>query len=131
MTAAAIVLSGLSLSGCMSDGLDFASGARVDKTRTSSVPGASEQLSDEMTVRNAVSSADIERNGGNPIPWANTASGSAGVIGQVAETRDTSGRTCRDFVTTRHSYQGIANFQGRTCITREGEWLLLNFDRKY
>jgi hypothetical protein len=125
------MICGAVLSGCMS-GLDLFSDSNVDTTvRTNTVTnGNTERLSDEITVRNAVSSADILRTGGSPIPWANSASGSAGVISSIAENRDNNGRTCRDFVTTKHSYQGIANFSGRTCLGNSGEWLLLAFDRQ-
>lgn len=126
------MMSGLVLSGCMS-GLDmFSSDSNVDRTvRTSTVPGGTaDRLTDEITVRNAVSSADLLRAGGSPIPWANSASGSAGVISSIAENHDNAGRTCRDFVTTKHSYQGIASFTGRTCLGNSGEWLLLAFDRQ-
>ncbi len=112
--------------------LDLFSQGDVDRSvKTSSVrPSGGEGASDETTVRNAVSSVDLERNGGNPIPWANSKSGSAGVINTISESKDDVGRLCRDFVTTRHSYQGIAYFRGKTCIGNSGEWLLLNFDRK-
>lgn len=111
-------------------GLDVFSDSKVDAVRTSAVPAGAERLTDEITVRNAVSSADISRTAGSPIPWANSASGSAGVINTIAENRDDAGRTCRDFVTTKHSYQGIANYSGRTCLGSSGEWLLLAFDRQ-
>ncbi len=127
----AITTSAALLSGCMS-GLDLFSDSKVDNSiRTSTVAnGSVERLSDEVTVRNAVSSADLTRSAGSPIPWANSASGSAGVINTIAENRDDAGRTCRDFVTTKHSYQGIANYSGRTCLGNSGEWLLLAFDRQ-
>lgn len=127
----AVMMSGVTLTGCMS-GLDLFSDSKVDTSlRTSTISnGNAERLTDEITVRNAVSSADLARAGGSPIPWANSASGSAGVISTIAENRDTAGRTCRDFVTTKHSYQGIANFTGRTCMSNSGEWLLLAFDRQ-
>lgn len=127
----AVMMSGTVLSGCMS-GLDLFSDSKVDASlRTSTVSnGNTERLTDEITVRNAVSSADLARTGGNAIPWANSASGSAGVISSIAENQDRSGRTCRDFVTTKHSYQGIANFTGRTCMGNSGEWMLLAFDRQ-
>ena len=131
MAVVAVTVSAVALSGCMS-GLDLFSGSKVDSTiRTNTVAnGNVERLSDEATVRNAVSSADLARGGGSPIPWANSASGSAGVISTIAENRDGAGRTCRDFVTTKHSYQGIANYSGRTCLANSGEWLLLAFDRQ-
>lgn len=121
-----VMMSGALVSGCMS-GLDLFDD-KVDTVRTSAVPNSAERLTDEITVRNAVSSADLARTAGSAIPWANSASGSAGVISTIAENRDTAGRTCRDFVTTRHSYQGIANYTGRTCLGSSGEWMLLAFD---
>jgi hypothetical protein len=127
----AMTTSAAFLSGCMG-GLDLFADGKVDNTiRTSTVKnGNGERLSDEVTVRNAVSSADLASAAGSPIPWANSASGSAGVISTIAENRDQAGRTCRDFVTTKHSYQGIANYSGRTCLANSGEWLLLAFDRQ-
>lgn len=119
----------LSLSGCMGAGLDLADTANVDKSvSTGSVPGAiyGDSLSDEVTVRNAVSSADVAKTSGNPIPWANSSSGSAGVISSIEEDRST-GQICRRFTTTRHSYQGIAKFDGNTCLLGNGEWYLTSF----
>jgi len=124
-----MVAAGL-LCGCTT--LDIFPTSKVDTAvKTSSVgTEAKGRVSDETTIRNAVSSADLARNAGNPIPWANSASGSAGVISRIAEKRDEMGRLCRDFVTTRHSYQGIANFRGRACDGDGGEWTLLSFDRQ-
>lgn len=119
------------LSGCMSSGFDFADTA-VDKgARTASVPGGrADGTSDAATVRNAVSSTDLTRNAGTPIPWANTVSGSAGVVSSVSELSDEAGRKCRDFTTTLHSYSGVANYDGRTCVGRDGMWMLTRFDRQ-
>ncbi|MCR6499152.1 RT0821/Lpp0805 family surface protein [Shinella sp. CPCC 101442] len=123
----AVTTSAALLSSCMS-GLDLFEDSKVDSTIRTSTVANGERLSDETTVRNAVSSADLVQSAGQPIPWANSASGSAGVISTIAENRDGAGRTCRDFVTTKHSYQGIANYSGRTCLGNSGEWLLLAFD---
>lgn len=122
----------LPLAGCMSGGLDFASDVNVDKSvKTSAVPGQpTDNTSDGATVRNAVSSADLARNAGSPIPWANAVSGSAGVVTGVAEQNDENGRTCRDFTTTLHSYAGIANYDGRACVGGDGLWALTRFDRQ-
>ncbi|MCP8895027.1 hypothetical protein KYK29_08805 [Shinella daejeonensis] len=119
------------LSGCMGS-LDLFSPGDVDTSvKTSSVrPAGTESASDEATIRNAVSSADLDRAAGNPVPWANSTSGSAGVIDAITESKDDTGRLCRDFLTTRHSYQGIAYFRGKTCVGKTGEWLLLNLTRQ-
>ncbi|OJF98772.1 RT0821/Lpp0805 family surface protein [Pararhizobium antarcticum] len=129
---ATLCLITLCLSGCMSAGLDLADTASVDTSlSTGSVPQSvnRDSLSDEVTVRNAVSSADVETTGGNPIPWANSNSGSAGVISSIEEDRS-NGQVCRRFTTTRHSYQGIAKFDGNTCLLGNGEWYLTRFGKR-
>ncbi|WP_438749763.1 RT0821/Lpp0805 family surface protein [Pararhizobium sp. O133] len=125
----ALCLSAGLLSGCMSAGLDLAGGQDIDRSvSTSSVPSVTteENNSDAITVRNAVSSADVSKIGTTPIPWANSTSGSAGVISSIAE-QQVNGTTCRRFTTTRHSYQGIAKFDGNTCLLGNGQWYLTSF----
>lgn len=99
---------------------------RSVSTSTVSVAGNPETVSDELTVRNAVSSADLAKMQGAPLPWANTATGSAGVVTSISEANE-GGRLCRTFETSRHSYRGIANFEGKTCTAGDGNWQLLSF----
>ncbi|MBL8584439.1 MAG: hypothetical protein JNL61_19725 [Rhizobiaceae bacterium] len=91
---------------------------------TSSVPqegGAdSTRRSDETTIRNAVSSADLESAGSTPLAWANADTGSRGTITGVAESRG-EGRLCRSFTTSRESFDGVALFSGETCLVG-GAW---------
>lgn len=82
--------------------------------------------SDEATVRNAVSSADISKPGPVAIPWANTSTGSAGVVNAITEENNGS-YVCRIFTTTRHSYRGISNFNGKACLVGSGEWQMISF----
>nr|WP_316652903.1 RT0821/Lpp0805 family surface protein [uncultured Gellertiella sp.] len=134
MSALLLACITISLSGCASEGLDLFGSVKPDRTlATSTVPGAppktTEAISDEVTVKNAVTSADVARIGSNPIPWANASTGSAGVITTVQE--DTaSGAHCRQFRTTRNSYMGIASFMGRTCMQTNGNWQLLSFQEE-
>lgn len=126
---AVLCLAAGALSGCMGAGLDLANTSNVDRTvATGSVPQPrnDEDNSDAITVRNAVSSADVTKVSGNPIPWANASSGSAGVISSISE-EQVNGTVCRRFTTTRHSYQGIAKFDGNTCLLNNGEWYLTSF----
>jgi hypothetical protein len=120
----------LTLSGCVAGGLDMFSSAKVDRSvATGTVPQpapTSDSISDEMTVGNAVTSADIHGLEGRPLPWANASTGSAGVIDTIVENNDT-GQVCRQFKTTRHSYVGIAKFYGKTCLVGGGNWQLLSF----
>lgn len=132
--SAAILLIGLSLAGCTSSLDLFGSSEKVDRTiATGTVPGAAQHtgtaLSDEATVRNAVTSADLAKLNDASVPWANTATGSAGVVSQIREARN-DGHICRDFMTTRHSYEGIAMFSGQACLTGSGDWMLTAFDRQ-
>ncbi|KAA0699734.1 hypothetical protein DTW90_10300 [Neorhizobium sp. P12A] len=130
MIVASVAL--LSLTGCMTGGMDFLSSAKVDRSvSTGTVPQAvvtTDTVSDETTVRNAVTSADLTKLNGQPLPWANASTGSAGVIDTIVEKSD-SGEICRQFRTTRHAYDGIANFYGKTCLVGAGNWQLLSFQQ--
>ncbi len=124
-------VSAFSLTGCTSS-MDLFGGDKVDRLSTGSVPTAAKSgasVSDEMTVRNAVTSADLAKVAGTSIPWANTATGSAGVVSSIREDKN-QGHVCRAFTTTRHSYEGIAMFSGQACLTDSGDWLLTAFDRQ-
>jgi surface antigen len=119
------------LSGCMSSNFGMPGMANTDKSlKTSAVQNnyvaEPDSESDETTVRNAVSSADISKPGGVSIPWANTSTGSAGVINSITEENNGS-YVCRAFTTTRHSYRGISNFGGKACLVGSGEWQMINF----
>lgn len=121
-----------SLSGCASDGMDLFGSAKPDRSvSTSAVAPAktTDTISDEVTVTNAVTSADVAKIGNNPIPWANASTGSAGVITTVMEETE-NGIHCRQFRTTRHSYMGIARFLGRTCLEGNGNWKLMSFQEE-
>lgn len=124
-------LTGFSTISCTSS-LDLFGGAKVDRSvSTGAVPTAASTntLSDEATVRNAVTSADLAKIGQAPLPWANAATGSAGVVSTIREARN-QGHVCREFTTTRHSYEGIAMFSGQACLTGSGDWLLTAFNRQ-
>lgn len=130
---AAICLLGLSLAGCTSSMDLFGSSDKIDRSiSTGTVAGPQHTgaaLSDETTVRNAVSSVDLAKLGTSSVPWANTTTGSAGVVSQIREAR-AGGHVCRDFTTTRHSYEGIAMFSGQTCLTGSGDWMLTAFTQQ-
>lgn len=117
-----------SLAACTSGGTDLASG--LDTTPTgqvaSAAPVAPEQLSDQTTVRNAVSSADISGLGSQPLAWANPETGSRGAITAVDEQRQ-NGQLCRKFTTSRESFDGVAMYQGEACMAQAGVWKLLDF----
>jgi len=124
-----LVLAPLLLGACSST-VDSLGVSGVD---TASVTGAAnlapqepEKLSDQATIRDAVSSADLEVAGGNPLAWANAETGSRGAITALNERR-AGGKLCRSFTTSRESYDGVAMYAGEACQTERGPWRMLNF----
>ena len=119
----------LALTGCMGiAGLDSPDKKLTTNSTNGTKNTPSDSMSDEATVRNAVSSADLTRMAGSvSIPWANTSTGSAGVISSIREENNGS-YVCRSFITTRHSYRGISNYGGKACLVGSGEWQIVAFD---
>lgn len=105
-------------SSILTGSIDAKPAPQPDNTRTS----------DENTIRNAVSSADLEGLKDGSVLWANPDTGSRGAITALAETRR-SGRLCRSFTTSRESYDGVALYKGETCMADAGAWRLLSLSR--
>jgi surface antigen len=133
LKSAALLCAALTLSACASGGFSLKQ-AEVDRTLyTSDIPaGAGSQadaarLSDEATIRNAVTSADIESLGGGAIAWANADTGARGSITGLAEYRD-KGLLCRRFSTSRESFDGVALFEGEACMAGAGAWRMQRFE---
>lgn len=122
-----ILLAGL-LSGCGMTG-GFLKKAESDPglvTGSVSRQMDSNQLSDEITVKNAVTSADLGAIAGQPIAWVNQNTGSRGAVTHIVEAKDQTG-ICRQFETSRESFEGIALFSGKACLSQDGEWSMLSF----
>lgn len=117
-------------SGCVS--LDLFGGEKVDRslsTASISSQGNNGRQTDDATIRNAVTSADLARLADQPLPWANASTGSAGVVTAIHEDKS-SGFVCRNFKTTRHSFEGIASYAGQACLSETGEWLMTRLEQK-
>jgi outer membrane surface antigen len=128
---AAVVVLALPIAACGAGGFSLEK-AEVDRsiltssTSTSATPTDSERDSDQTTIGNAVSSADIEQLGGQSVPWANAGTGSRGSITNLAELKD-KGQTCRRFKASRESFDGVAMFQGELCLASAGGWRMQDF----
>jgi hypothetical protein len=90
------------------------------------VPDA-ERMSDETTIRNAVSSANLDDVAGGGITWANSQTGSRGEISGIVEYMDET-RLCRRFRASRESFQGISLYRGEVCMSVAGEWWVRTFE---
>ena len=127
----AIVLVALPLAACGAGGFSLEQ-AEVDRTiLTSSTPASAspidqDRASDQATIRNAVSSADIQELAGQAVPWANSDTGSRGSITELAESRD-NGQLCRRFTASRESFDGVALFKGEVCLAGAGAWRIQDF----
>ena len=89
-------------------------------------PASSDTDSDQTTIGNAVSSADIKELGGQAVPWANAGTGSRGSITELAELKD-AGQTCRSFTASRESFDGVTLYKGELCMAAAGGWHMQAF----
>lgn len=123
----------LALGGCVTSGFGLGDD-RPDKTIvTGSVSssavaaGDAETRSDEVTIRNAVTSANLETLADGVLSWANAETGSRGEVATIVEfERD--GVRCRRFGASRESFQGVALFTGETCLTPGAGWWMRAFE---
>ena len=128
----ASLLGALMLASCATAGIDLSSAEVDDTITTASVPADpakvsdSVRASDEVTIRNAVTSVDLDQVGGAGLSWANADTGSRGAVTELAEQRR-KGVLCRTFKASRESYDGVAVFRGETCLGGAG-WRLMRFD---
>lgn len=117
----------LTLAGC---GMSVNKAADVGLT-TASVPAApapdTQMASDQSIIRNAVSAADLQSVGQGGVSWANTDTGSRGAISSISEYAENSGSTCRKFVVSRESYNGVSLYDGDACLVNGGAWQLRAF----
>lgn len=105
--------------------------ASLDKNATAAISpqtvaaGDTEKVSDELTVRNAVSSIDPNATS-QQIPWANADTGSRGAITALQEAKEND-ILCRSFTTTRESFDGVALYRGKACMDDGGSWQMMAF----
>lgn len=122
----------LPLAACASGGYDLSRAEVDDLTRTGAVPAANQaadptRVSDETTIRNAVSAADPEQSRVQPLAWANANTGSRGSITNLVEKRQ-DGTLCRAFTASRESFDGVALYAGDACKANVGDaWYMRSF----
>lgn len=125
------VVIALPLTACGAGGFSLEK-AEVDRSIVTSsapataAPADADSASDQTTIGNAVSSADIEQLGGQAVPWANAGTGSRGSITELVELNDT-GQTCRRFTASRESFDGVVMFKGELCMAGAGGWRMQDF----
>lgn len=83
--------------------------------------GERDRILDEDTIRNAVTSADLDDEGISTLSWANPLTGSSGDISGI-EQREVARQICRKFSATRQAYDGVTLYQGDLCLDRRTGW---------
>ncbi|PLP59577.1 hypothetical protein CYK37_09700 [Mesorhizobium loti] len=123
----------LALAGCGAGGFSLEK-AEVDRSIvTGSISSATSNTadagmaSDETTIRNAASSADLQGLANQAVPWANSATGSRGTITALAEIGDAAKGRCRQFDVSRESYDGVTMYRAAICMTPAGAWQTQDF----
>ncbi len=92
---------------------------------TSAIP---DPLSDEDLIRNAVADADVTKGMIQDIPWINPGTGDGGSVSYVRESGRV-GQVCREFVVSKHSYDGVAQYLGEICRARlRNDWALKSLE---
>lgn len=101
----------------MSGGLDFGLMSQPDR---SIVSGSIPVATDASVISNAVGEADIQPGLVQNVPWINNNTGNFGTISYIQETSSV-GTICRDFIVSKHSYDGISQLTGEICRKRLGK----------
>lgn len=126
MLAGFFLLCGCGIGGFSLEKADVDRSVVTSSVASPASPGDPTLAADQATIRNAVSSADIETLAGKELAWANAETGSRGTILKLAEDK-TTGRLCRRFTATRESFDGVALFRGEACMVGTGAWRIENF----
>jgi hypothetical protein len=123
----------MSLAACGARGVTLEDVAVDRSLVTGSVPAARPKppdaaiVSDETTIRNAVSSAIVAEIDADGLGWANAQTGSRGTISDVVEARE-AGILCRSFTASRESYAGVHMYRGETCLGSASLWAMTAFE---
>ncbi|MCP4314670.1 MAG: hypothetical protein GY789_01185 [Hyphomicrobiales bacterium] len=88
-----------------------------DKPDRSILSGSIPVSTDDAIISNTVAEADIKPGYSQDIPWNNISTGNFGSVSFIRESSSV-GKVCRDFIVSKHSYDGILQYTGEICRTR-------------
>lgn len=124
-----LVFGSLSVTGCVGSGLSL--DRSPDRSLiTGAIATDDKDLSDEDRIRLAVASADTQDGAIQDIPWTNPQTGDGGTVSYVQESGAV-GQICREFIVSKHSYDGVSQYLGEICRPRLGnDWTLKSIERQ-
>jgi surface antigen len=85
--------------------------------------GPAVNVTDEETIRNAVTSIDPKQLSPDGLAWMNPATGASGQITGITEFQQ-NGRLCRRFSTSVTRFDGVSLYHGEACFGGAGGWQL-------
>ena len=127
LPVAALIALPVALAACASGNL--LKRAETDRSIiTGSIPSTPmmANVTDEETIRNAVTSVDPNALGANGLAWTNPATGATGQITGLTEFQD-NGHLCRRFSTSLARFDGVGLYRGEACLQNSGGWQLRTF----
>lgn len=119
------------VSGCLGGGLGLDSVVTPDTSlHSGSIPYNADDFSDNEVIRSTVAQADVSDGFIQDIPWLNTANGNTGTVSFIRDNSSVK-KICRDFVVSKHSFDGISQYTGQICRTRlTKSWTLDSLDEQ-
>jgi surface antigen len=124
LPVAALIALPMALAACASG--NFLKRAETDRSIiTGSIPSTSmmapmaASITDEDTIRNAVTSVDPNTLGPNGLAWTNPTTGASGQITGLTEFQD-DGHLCRRFSTSMARFDGVGLYHGEACLQNSG-----------
>ncbi len=119
------------LAGCMTNGIGFSTFAQPDRdVITGSIGDYPALQSDDDIIKTTVAEANVKQGSLQNIPWSNIATGNGGIVSYVGERRSVT-EICREFLASKHSYDGISQYHGKICRTRMGKsWTLQSIEKQ-
>jgi surface antigen len=127
LPVAALVLLPVALTACASGNL-----LKRAETDRSIITGSvrsnptTANVTDEETIRNAVTSVDPSGLGSDGLAWLIPATGARGQITGLTEFQD-SGHLCRRFSASVTRFDGVGLYHGEACLENSGGWQLRTF----
>jgi hypothetical protein len=131
---AALVALPMALAACASGNLlkraetdrSIITGSTSSTSAAAPIAGSMANVTDEDTIRNAVTSVDPNTLGPNGLAWTNPTTGASGHITGLTEFQD-NGHLCRRFSTSMARFDGVGLYHGEACLGNAGGWQLRAF----
>lgn len=98
----------------MGTSLDFGLTGQPDK---SIVSGSITAATDASVISNTVAEAEIQPGLVQDVDWSNATTGNFGTISYIREISSVRS-ICRDFIVSKHSFDGVSQFTGEICRKR-------------